>query len=368
VAIQVRDIQVSPDVFSVVMATGTLSVAARNHHYTWISETLSGLALLGLAILIFVVLMLSVAKRPLVSWTSTDPDVPLKLFTFVAACCVLASRLSAIVVVLTTLATMAGMAWLALAVLSLRTLSAHPLVSLRDQADGDWLLASVGTTGLAIVTAQLAGHTGHRQWLIASVSLSVVAIGIYIAMAWLMVWRAVLERLDQDGFEPDTWILMGSLAIVVVAGHYIHRQVAGWLAAGMLAVSVVSWVLATLWIPVLVYFSLHRVEQRPRLLRFTGAWWTLAFPLGMYSAATYAMAADIHLRSLQTVALVFFWIALAVWLIVAVAGLLRIPTALGALSWQPAGHSPTAATQAPSSAAHDGLADIRGLTRVHRSR
>jgi len=28
-----------------------------------------------------------------------------------------------------------------------------------------------------------------------------------------MVWSAVAEQLDRDGFEPDSWILMGALAL-----------------------------------------------------------------------------------------------------------------------------------------------------------
>jgi fructose-1,6-bisphosphatase/inositol monophosphatase family enzyme len=42
----------------------------------------------------------------------------------------------------------------------------------------------------------------------------------------------------------------------------------------------------------------------------------------MYSAANYAMAAQTRQPALLTVSLVFFWDALAAWLIVAIAGLL----------------------------------------------
>ncbi len=44
------------------------------------------------------------------------------------------------------------------------------------------------------------------------------------------------------------------------------------------------------------------------------------FPLGMYSAASYAMAAEIGQRSFLTVSLVLFWDASAAWLVVVVAG------------------------------------------------
>jgi tellurite resistance protein TehA-like permease len=46
----------------------------------------------------------------------------------------------------------------------------------------------------------------------------------------------------------------------------------------------------------------------------------MVFPLGMYSAATYAMAVETGWRALPTISLVFFWIAFAAWVIVALAG------------------------------------------------
>lgn len=83
----------------------------------------------------------------------------------------------------------------------------------------------------------------------------------------------------------------------------------------MRVVTIVTWVTATLWIPPLIYFALHRIRRYPNMLRFAGVWWAFVFPLGMYSAASFAMAIEIGQRSLLTVSLVFFWDALAAWLI-----------------------------------------------------
>ena len=47
-AVRLADIEPSPDVFAVVMATGILSIAADSHSYQWISDTLGVLATLGL--------------------------------------------------------------------------------------------------------------------------------------------------------------------------------------------------------------------------------------------------------------------------------------------------------------------------------
>jgi len=305
------------------MATGILSVAARNHHYPRVSDTLGVLATFGLVILIALVVATAAVKRRIAIWNLADPGVTLRLFTFVAACAVLDNRLASHPVVAGVLGTVALSSWLVLIALTARNMSAHRWAALRDQAHGGWELASVGTSGLAIVTAQAAYHTGQRWWLVVSVPIWVAAIAIYGLMTWLILWRAVVEWQDRNGFEPDSWILMGGLAISTLAGDYIHQLAPDRLAAGVRVVTVVTWVVATLWIPPLIYFGLHHISQRPAVLRFAGVWWALVFPLGMYSAATYAMAIEIDLRSLQTVSLVFFWNSLAVWLIVVIAGVLR---------------------------------------------
>jgi tellurite resistance protein TehA-like permease len=175
-----------------------------------------------------------------------------------------------------------------------------------------------------MVLAQLARHTGLRWWLAAAVPMWAAAICAYGLMTWLIVWRAAGERRHREGFAPDSWILMGGLAIATLAGDDIHALAPAWLAGPVRVVTVVTWVAASLWIPPLVHFGLRRINRRPDSLRHPGVWWALVFPLGMYSAASYAMATEIGQRWLTTVSLVFFWDALAAWLIVAVAGLLRV--------------------------------------------
>ena len=70
----------------------------------------------------------------------------------------------------------------------------------------------------------------HHWWLAVAVPAWVAAMCIYGLMTWLILWRAVTERQDRDGFEPDTWILMGGLAIATLAGDNIHAVAPGWLA------------------------------------------------------------------------------------------------------------------------------------------
>ena len=54
---------------------------------------------------------------------------------------------------------------------------------------------------------------------------------------------------------------MGGLAIATLAGDTIHGLAPAWLGGPVLAVTVVTWVVATLWIPPLIYFGLHRISR-----------------------------------------------------------------------------------------------------------
>jgi len=325
VRIRLADLEPAPDVFAAVMATGILSIAAGKHEYARISDALGVVATGALVALAGLVVTVALAKRNAL-WDLTDPDVTLRLFTFVAACAVLDSRLASHAAVMYVLGAVAFSSWLALIVLTARDMAKiRPWAALRDRAHGAWELAGVGTCGLAIVATQVDRHTPHHWGLWVAAAVWVLGLCLYGLMTWLILWRAIAERVKE--LEPDSWILMGGLAIATLAGDDIHNlatnSLPAWLAPTVRVVTVVTWVGATLWIPALIYFGLQRINRRPGMLHFAGVWWAMVFPLGMYSAATAATAAEIGERSLGTVSLVFFWVALATWAIVAIAGLLR---------------------------------------------
>jgi len=52
VRIRLADVEPSPDVFAAVMATGVLSIVARDHRYHWISDTLGVATTVGLVFLV----------------------------------------------------------------------------------------------------------------------------------------------------------------------------------------------------------------------------------------------------------------------------------------------------------------------------
>ena len=142
-----------PDAFAAVMATGIVSIAAADHRYHVISDVLAVIAAILLAALV-------VAAIVRLRADFDDVDVPLQLFTFVAACAVVGTRLHSSSFTHATLGVAAALAWLGLAILTVRLLWRHRWIGLRDRARGGWELASVATSGLAI----LAADSGYRGW------------------------------------------------------------------------------------------------------------------------------------------------------------------------------------------------------------
>ena len=280
-----------PDAFAAVMATGIVSIAAADHGYDGISDVL---AVISVALLAVLTVLAIVRLRP----DFDDLDAPVQLLTFVAACAVVGTRLA-----WWPLGVVGLLGWLLLLPIALWVMWRNRWTGLRDRARGGWELAGVASSGLAIVAADVG--------LVAvAIGLLVLGICLYCAMTGLVLWRAVHAPSAADLCAPDAWILMGGAAIATLAGDHIDK--AGF--ADIRPVTIVTWIVASAWIPVLAAAT---VRMR------VGNWWAAVFPLGMYSSATFATAVETGWHPLTTISLVFFWIALAAWLLTALVTSLR---------------------------------------------
>ncbi|MBV8996542.1 MAG: tellurite resistance/C4-dicarboxylate transporter family protein [Pseudonocardiales bacterium] len=319
--------QPPPDVFAVVMATGIVSVAAYDHGYWRLGIALSILAVVAFAGLGVSFLLWAATRRARLMVLARDTDVVLRLFTFVAASTVLAVRWGDHPAAGWLLGGLALAAWLVLVPRAAVDVASRPSADLRERARGAWLLPSVATAGLATTASTLATDIRLPALVVVAALAWVLAMVFYLLLTGLIAWRAWSAPFGPDEVTPDSWILMGALAITALAGDHILAAVHTLNApSGLLTwtrpVTLAAWVLASLWVPVLLYAQVWRVNHVPGSLRYQGVWWSAVFPLGMYSAASAATAMQLHMRSLRTVSLVFFWIAFTVWTLVAI-GLLH---------------------------------------------
>jgi hypothetical protein len=286
---------VKPEVFAAVMATGIVSISAADHGFGVISFPLAILAVVALPVLMYLV-----ATR----WRSfdlRDIDTVVGLFTYVAACAVLAARFGECRVALWGLGAMGLVGWLPLVPMLLKRMWRLGPTGLRDRAHGTWELASVATSGLAIVFVA----AGIMFW---AFIFWMAALGAYCVMTGLIAWRALGEPEVRRNVPPDHWILMGAVAIATLAGEHIHTALhPGPLADAVRIVTLLTLAVATVQIVPLAITSWRQMLD-----------WPAVFPLGMYSAATYATSIETGWQPLAIVSLVFFWIAFAAWLAVVV--------------------------------------------------
>lgn len=310
-----------PDVFAVVMATGIVSVAAREHGYWRIGAALSALALAAFVVLGLGFVLRAATQPRRVVRLSRDPDVALRMFTFVAACTVLGQVLGGHPTAARVLGGLGLAGWLVLVPLAVVDVASRPAAELRDHAHGAWLLPSVATSGLSIAAAELAVGTRSLPFVAVGAAAVFLATAIYLAVAGLIIWRAAATPFGPDQIPPDSWILMGALAICALAGSQLLSAVRALgeptvLVPAIRILTLAAWVAASLWIPGLLHAQMWRSDQMTGTLHYQGVWWSAVFPVGMYSAASAATGSELGMPALATISLVFFWVAFTIWMLV----------------------------------------------------
>jgi tellurite resistance protein TehA-like permease len=190
------------------------------------------------------------------------------------------------------------------------------LSRLGQRAEGQWFMLTVAPAGLAALAAELAGNE-RVGWLLAA-ALGFAAIG-------LLAYPLVLARFDWRDLacaRGEHWIGGGSLAISALAFSQIaladrHLRTIRSAATPCADIAFGLWTAGMLWLVALLVAELRWPRPRYHPQR-----WSTVFPLGMYAACSFAVAAATGMEVPAHFARGWTWIALAGWSL-AFAGLLR---------------------------------------------
>jgi tellurite resistance protein TehA-like permease len=122
---------------------------------------------------------------------------------------------------------------------------------------------------------------------------------------------------------------MGATAIIVLAGARILQLPAALAvvkaSAGFVeGFSFTLWAFGTWWIPLLVVLGFWRYIRRRWPLSYDPALWSVVFPLGMYSVATLTFGKVARIAFMAPLSRFMLWVALAAWLAVAAAFVVRL--------------------------------------------
>jgi tellurite resistance protein TehA-like permease len=195
--------------------------------------------------------------------------------------------------------------------------------SLDGGITGTWLLAVVATQSVAVLAALLDAHWNPMH----SLEFNFIALSLWLWGGMLYIWIMVLIFYRFNFFPfaaedliPPYWINMGAMAISTLAGSllivnaakapYLHS-----LLPFLKGFTVFYWVTGSWWIPLLVTLEIwrHGIKRLP--IRYDPLYWSVVFPLGMYSLCTIHMAQSMALSFLLPLGYAFFYLALLAWAI-----------------------------------------------------
>ncbi|MGE5134615.1 MAG: tellurite resistance/C4-dicarboxylate transporter family protein [Gemmatimonadota bacterium] len=315
----------APGYFALVMATGIVSTAVAIAGAPVLSTVL-----LIVAVVCYLVLAAGYGWR-LVSYRrefladAGDPGKAFSFFTFVAASDVLGTRLAlggqawADGVLLAV----AVAAWLVLSyVMPLGLITGHGAGSALAGVNGTWFLWTVGTQSLVVsLTAFPAPVAGYVTAL--AVMLWAVGVLLYLLIAGLVLAGLLHFPVDPARLTPAYWIFMGATAISVLAGARVLGLPAQPLLAAVRPVlaglSVVLWAFGTWLVPLLIGLGIWRHLLRRVPLRYEPGLWSMVFPLGMHSVASWELGRALHVPWLTAAGSAGAWVAFAVWAAVSAA-------------------------------------------------
>ncbi len=314
-----------PGYFALVMATGIVSMAAQVCGLAAPARALVVVNLAAYAVL-WAITLARLALYP--ADLLADLKQHAKGATFlsvVAGTSVLGSQLVVIEQARTAgflLWLFAALLWFVLLYLFFAAMTvAEPKPSLENGISGAWLLAVVATESLCVLGTLVApGRASAELILFACLMAYLVGAMLYVLLMGLILYRWLFFSLAADRMTPPYWINMGALAIATLAGSRLLLQAQAWPVLARLApflegFTLFFWANATWWIPLLLLLGFWRhVLQRVPVV-YDPQYWSLVFPLGMYTVATFTLEQATGLRPLTHLPQLVVWPALVAWLL-----------------------------------------------------
>lgn len=265
-----------------------------------------------------------------------DHRVAPGIFTLVAGTCVLGSGFAILFAfpVIAFLALVSGLSfWLLFTYYFFTVMTAsRARPSLTAALDGDWMLIVVSTQSVSILSTLVSGDLTRWGEVLLGVSVSLFLLGalLYILLFTLVLYRFLFFPVDPIRFTPPYWITMGAVAITTLAGALLALDprtsvLLSEFRPFIIGSTLLAWVTATWWIPLLVSLGLWRHLVRRVPIRYDIEIWSMIFPLGMYAVCTYYLIELLGWTGLNPIASGVGGAAILLWVLAAI-GLGRLLT------------------------------------------
>ena len=137
----------------------------------------------------------------------------------------------------------------------------------------------------------------------------------------LIIYRWLFMSMKAELLTPPYWINMGAVAITTLAGSRLlmyadtHEWIIG-MRYFLPGITVFFWAFATWWIPILFLLPVWRHVIQGVPVRYDPQYWSLVFPAGMYTVATFNLSKALSLPFVMHISNTFIYFSMAAWVIV----------------------------------------------------
>ncbi len=331
--------ELPPGCFAMVMATGIVSTASRLTGMESVAVILFRLNIAFFAIL-WLLLLSRILFYPLRFMADLgDHSRGAGYFTTVAGACILGSQFVILDHALTPallLLSLGTALWIVLiyGVFGLFTVKVDK-PPFEKAINGTWLVAVVGTQSVSILSGLVVSELSvpHNALVFFSLCMFLVGCMLYILIITLIFYRFMFFEFRPADLSHSYWINMGAVAITTLAGTVLIGNAAGYsflteLLPFISGFTIFFWATATWWIPLLVALGVWRFIIHREQIFYDPQYWSVIFPLGMYTTCTLKLAGVMKVDLLILISRCFLFAALLGWTLVFLALLHSIAVSL----------------------------------------
>jgi tellurite resistance protein TehA-like permease len=312
-----------PGYFAMVMATGIVSIATYLLEMKWVAWVLLFVNIVAyLALWILLLLRLTVFFSRIKADIADHVRGP-GFFTVIAGTCVLGTQLI-IVLGQTTIATVLWFLSLVLWTIVMYAFFTSVTVrenkpSIEQGLNGSWLLAVVATQSISVLGTLLTTRLPYREIILFfTLCMFLISCMLYLLLITLIFYRFTFVNVTSTTLTPPYWINMGAVAITTLAGARLILAAPTWGFLGEIlpflkGFTLFFWAAGTWWIPLLFILGFWRHVYKRFPLRYDPQYWSMVFPLGMYTVCTFQLSKAINFPPLLFIPRYFIYLALAGW-------------------------------------------------------